>query len=227
MAKSAEARKRNNQRKRMFYHRNKLQERAKLQSGVALKETQKEIKKIERAIKSSYFDRDKGKYTEGYNKLELKLQHTKEYQQTISARIKPNKQQDNERITNMQKNYFRSAARTEAQKQAGESLTQQQRLSRAEQSFFMAATRVLWQGGSPNMRYENIVAGLNSYGARLSSGRIVENLQDAVQFIKETYGDAYPTMDKVKEGYFDYDESEPIAKSSRPLSAKRLRGLSK
>lgn len=227
MAKSAESQKRYNQRRRLKYRENKLQELAKNQSGSALKETRKEIKRLQRAIKSSYYDRNKGKYKRSYNQLESKLQISTKYQQKLTNRIKPNKQQDNERITNIQKNYFRSAARTEAQKQAGEPLTQQQRLSRAEQEFFMKATRVLWQGGDTHMRYENIVAGLNSYGARLSNGRIVENLQDAVQYIKEIYGDAYPTMDKVKEGYFDYDESEVIEDSPRPLSAKRLRGLSK
>ena len=220
-----ESRKRDNQRKRLRTLDRRLERLAQQQTGEALRQTRREQAKVQRAIKSSYYDRDKGKYNVAYEKLEARTRQPREYSQKIAQRNKPKKRPDNERITKMQVNYFRSANRTEAQKQAGEPLTQQQRLARAEQSFFLAATRVLWQGGSPNFRYENIVEGLQSYGVRLQSGRSIENLQDAVQFVKEQYGDRYPTMQMVEEGYFDIDETETIEDSPRALSRKRLRSL--
>lgn len=227
MAKSEEARKRGNQRRRLKYADNNLEKLAKQQTGEALKQTRREQRRIKRAIKASYYDRDKGKYNTAYEKIEAKLNTSREYLQKQALRNKPKKEIENKRLSEMQKNYFRSAHRTEAQKQANAPLTNQQRLAKAEQIFFFSATRVLWQGGSPEMRYENVVEGLKSYGARLSSGRMVENLQDAVQFVKEQYGDKYPTMDKVKEGYYDFDESETIEDSPRAISRKKLRSLSK
>lgn len=226
MAKSDESRKRYNQRRRAIYQKQKLQKQAQQQSGEALSRTKREIAKVERIIKASYFDRDKGKYKTSYNKLETRIKTVKEFSQKQASIIKPRKQIDNERITRMQINYFRSANRTEAQVQMNAQPTNQQRLARHEQTFFFAATRVLWQGGSPQMRYENIVEGLQSYGVRLQNGRQIENLQDAVQFVKEQYGNKYPTMEMVREGYFDGNEEETKDPSPRPLSRQRLRSFS-
>lgn len=137
---------------------------------------------------------------------------------------------ENKRRTAMQENYFRMASRTEEQKANNQPLTNEQKLSRAEQSFFYAATRHLWQGGSAAMINENIVAGMEYNNLRLKNGQLVTNLQMAVQWVKEAYGDEYPTMDKVKQGKYDTKKSlefmgeiEERNPSPLPISKKQLR----
>ena len=78
------------------------------------------------------------------------------------------------------------------------------------------------------MRNENIVAGLQ--GVRLQSGRPIQNLQDAVEYIKERYGEEYPTMEKTMKGRYDTEadvdfqgEEERQDASPRPVSRKSLR----
>lgn len=111
---------------------------------------------------------------------------------------------DNSRKTKMQESYFKRANLAEGQI----TRTAEQKLIRQEQTFFYAKTRHLWEGGSPAMRNDNIVSGMQDYGLKLSNGQSIENLADAVQWVKENYSKDYPTLSKAIEGRYD-TENDP------------------
>lgn len=227
-AKRKESQQRYNARRRARYAATKLEKQAQLQTGKNREQTLKQLRSLKKAIDASYIDKKTKQYKQTITQLESKTKTGLAYSQKLAARTKQLSEAENKRRTAMQVSYFKQAAKTEAQREAGTSLTQQQKLARAEQSFFYSATRVLWQGGSPEYRNENIVAGLR--GVHLSSGKPITNLQDAVEYVKERYADTYPTMDMVRKGRFDTDtdldflgEVEEIETSPRPISRKSLR----
>lgn len=215
-----------NERRRARRAAERLEKQAKLQSGSVRKETLKQASKLREAINNSYVNKKTRAYKNAIGQLDNLTKSGREFSRKVAQQIKSFTYEENQRRTKMQINYFRSAARTKAQIENDEDLTPQQKLARAEQSFFYSSTRVFWGAGSANLRNENILEAFEN--ARLESGRRVENLQDAVQFIKEQYPDEYPTMERALRGEYDTEdkmfqgEQEEESTSPPPISRSQL-----
>lgn len=225
-----DADRRYNERRKAKRAQERLEKQAKLQSGEALKETRKQINQLKKSIKGSYFDKEKKGYKQSLSEFRLEVKGGIEKSLKQSQAIKEKSFQQNQRLTRMQENYFNSATRTPEQREANVPRTSQQKLARNEANFFYSKTQVLWERGSVEMRNENIVAALQ--GQRLQSGAKVQNLQDAVQYIKEMFSQEYPTMESVNKTSFDTledttfnQESEDESISPPPISYAEFRAL--
>lgn len=208
-----------NERRRLKRAEAKLQKAIKTQSGAERTATQKQIDILQRNIRESYQD----KQTKTYKKNATQLRQ-------ISENLREKSFSENERLTRMQKNYFNSASLTEEQRESRIPRTSEQQLAREEANFFYRKTQVLWERGSVERRDENIVAALN--GQVLESGAKVQNLQDAVQFIKEKFAEEYPTLKDAKSKVSDtlkdkefQGESEEESTSPPPISRAEFRML--
>lgn len=155
---------------------------------------------------------------------------SKKQQKQIKKSYKRDSLEENRRKTKAQEAYFRIASKTTSQHDANIPKNAKQRLARAQQSFFYAATRVFWRSGSIEQRNENIVAALQ--GVILKSGRPIQNLQDAVEYVREQYAGSYPTMQMVIEGKVDTEgnltflqEIEERDPSPKPISRKQIRSV--
>lgn len=225
-----EADRRYNERRRIKRAAERLAKQAKLQTGKIKQETLKHVNNLKQAVKDSYYNRQSKQYQQTITQLQTRTRSGREYERKIAEQTRERSFAENQRITKMQENYFRSASKTMAEKMDETGPTAQQRLVRMEQSFFYSKTRVLWLGGSESMRNENIVAGLR--GIRLASGRTIQNLQDAVEWVKEQFPDEYPTLERVMKGVYDtdndtffQDEEEAEDASPSPISRAEFRAL--
>lgn len=203
---NAPGNKRYNERRRAKRAAERLERAAKEQRGEARKESLAQARKLRQAVSESYQDKKTRTYKQSISQLESVTRSGRDYSYRVAQQQRSLSYEENLRRTQMLENYFRSASQTEAQRQAGVPRTDAQRLARAQSAFFYSKTRVLWQAGSPGMRNQNIVAGME--GIKLESGRPVQNLQDAFDFIAQEYADEFPTMEKLKKGLINtFDES--------------------
>lgn len=203
-----------NARRRALRASNNLRKLAENQKGKARQNTLNRIAEINDKITHSFYDRKTKSYSISYDDFNNSINETKGIVQELRFQTRKLNFRENARLTKMQKSYFKMGSLTEEQRANKEERTDEQLLARAEADFFYAATRVLWQGGSPELRDENIIAGLK--GQRLENGQYVTNLQTAVQFIKEQYGDAYPTIDSIKKSGINTDSDEQFAGEAEP-----------
>lgn len=208
-----------NERRRLKRAEARLQKAIKTQSGAERNATQKQIDILQRNIRESYQD----KKTKTYKKTAVQLRQ-------VSENLREKSFAENERLTKMQENYFKSASLTPDQREANVSRTAQQRLARKEADFFYSKTQVLWERGDVERRNENIVAALE--GKVLQSGAKVQNLSDAVQWVKEQFPEEYPTLKDAKSTVKDtlndmefQGESEEESTSPPPISRSQFRML--
>lgn len=226
-----EADERYNARRRAKRALARLEKQVQKQIGNAKKETIRYINQLRNAIKDSYIDKKSKQYKQTVTQFESKTLSGRQFERKIAEQNKRLSAAENRRRNEMVKSYFRSAAKTETQLRGDIGLTPEQKLIRATQAQFYKDTRVLWQGGSPELRNENIIAGLQQYGATLPNGKPVENLQDALDLMMQMNPDKYPTMDKILKGEWDTeeddfaDEVEEEAPSPPPVSRKAFRNM--
>lgn len=195
-----------NERRRARRAAERLEKQAKFQSGSALKETRKEISTLKKAIRDSLWDKQSKSYKNALGQLDLRTRVAREISNTIKELQQDSTFKENARINKMVESYFRSASLTKEQRESGIDYTPAQKLARAEQAFVYQKTRELWLDGSEAMRNANIIAGMQ--GIRLSNGRMVQNMQDVMSWLKEVYPDEYPTMERVTRGEFDTETDE-------------------
>lgn len=230
-ARNKESDERYNARRRAKRALTRLEKQVANQFGKAKQETTRYINQLRKAIKDSYIDKKSGQYKQTVEQFENKTLNGRQFEKKIAEQNRRLSEAENKRRTEMVKNYFRSAALTEGQRLADSGRTPEQQLARTIQTQFYKDTRVLWQGGSPELRNENIVAGLQQYGATLSNGKKVENLQDALDLMMQMNPDNYPTMDKILKGEWDTEEDdfsgevEEEAPSPPPVSRKAFRNM--
>lgn len=198
-----------NARRRAKRAEKKLERLAQQQTGKARKATLQKIADLQKKINESYFNFESKLYpstiesiNEAASVAQQEVYILQEQQRSLTA-------DEIRRINKMQMDYFKKGSLTEEQKEAGEERTPEQKLIRAEVDFFYKATRVFWDGGSTAMRNENILNALKD--AKLENGKRVETLKDAFDFVKERYGDEFPSMDKVLKGKYDTDKDKEFS----------------
>lgn len=218
------SRQRDKERKALKRAYAKAQSLASQASGETRKQLLQEAAKYERQIQASYYNKQTKSYTVNEKQFAAQVQQAKTEVAQRKARARSNTIAENARFTQMRKNEFAKAKLTDAQKAVKDAggkpeLTKEQRLARAESDFFYQATRELWLGGNVEQRNENIVAAMK--GLRLESGKPVENLEDAFQYVKEHAKGKVPTEENIDE--FDFDEQESEGDSPPPISLKQWR----
>lgn len=230
-ARNKQSDERYNARRRAKRALTRLEKQVANQFGKAKQETIRYINQLSKAIKDSYIDKKSKQYKETVTQFENKTLSGRQFAKKVAEQNKRLTAAENKRRTEMVKNYFKSAALTEGQRLEDSGRTPEQKLARAIQTQFYKDTRVLWQGGSPELRNENIIAGLQHYNAKLSNGKTVENLQDALDLMKELNPDNYPTMETILKGEWDTEDDEfandieEEAPSPPPVSRKAFRNM--
>lgn len=111
----------------------------------------------------------------------------------------------NGRINDLVIDFFRSDRLTASQKANGEKRTPKQQYARDIQAHFYEFTKPLWIRGDKAMRNENILAALST--AKLQSGKYVENMQDAILWVKENDGGTFPKIRNADNGQIDTTDS--------------------
>lgn len=185
-----------NERRRIRRAAKRLAKQAKLQTGKIREETLKHVNNLKQAVKDSYYNRKTKQYKQTITQLNTRTQSGREYVRKIAEQTRELSIQENARINKMITKYFEQGSKTESQKASNEPRTQRQKFIRSQANFFYGATKQLWFGGSVEMRDENILYGMRNF--RLESGKRVQNLQDAMQWVKEQFPDNFPT---------DYDDN--------------------
>ncbi len=180
-----------NERRRAIRAAERLEKKAQLQSGKIKQETLKHVKSLKQAVKDSYFNRKTKQYNQTITQLELQVKSGREYAAKIAEQTRELSARENVRINRMVSNYFSQAVKSEAQRAGVEPVNPRQRLIQSQKNFFYGATKQLWFGGSAEMRNENILYGMRNF--TLESGKRVQNLQDAIMWVKEHYPDRFPT----------------------------------
>lgn len=170
------------------------------------------------------------KSTKDFTQRQTKKQARKQINRTNkrSSEIKRSTQEDNDRINKMVKSYFEQGNKTTSQKANKEPRTSRQKLIRSQANFFYGATKNLWFAGSETLRDENILYGMRNF--KLESGKRVENLQDAIQWVMEQFPGKFPTdsngnvfvSDTFEDAVFG-EESEPEDDSPPTISLQAFR----
>ena len=133
----------------------------------------KEINRLQNLVDKSYYSRDTKKYN--YNFANINKQVAKITPNINKLIHSNNTYAENNRITKMQQNYFRTSGA----------------MHKWEGARFYRYTQSIWEGQSPDQRDNIIVDYLSNHEAKLNNGMIVSNLADAFQFIKEKYSEEW------------------------------------
>lgn len=197
----------------------RLEKQVEKQRGDVRAETNKEIRTLRKAIENSFYNRDTKSYTLATDKLTNIATTSRERVEKFERYLHVDSAAVNRRKTMQMEAYFRRSAYTEAQREGNLPKTPEQRLIRAEQNFFYRKTQTIWQGNvtDMNLRNEYIINTLKESGITLKTGRLVQNLTDAVDYVKEMFPSEYPTMDKIKENPNygdDFDNGEESIETS-------------
>lgn len=191
-----------NERRRARRALEKMREKASSQRGSALEQTQRNIQALSAQIENSLYDRKTKSYKQSLEQLRTVSSAAREEVARLSEISRDRSLAENNRINNMVIDFFRSDKITQSQKEAGQGKTVEQQYARDVQSFFYTATHSLWANGSKSMINENILAALEN--VRLQSGKRVQNLQDALEWVKEVYGEeTWPKRRSVENGEVD------------------------
>lgn len=196
----------------------RLEKQVEQQKGGTKAETKQQIRELRETINNSFYNRETKSYMISTDKLSNIATSSRERVEQFERYLHTDSDLVNQRKTRQMEAYFRSASLSEAQRQSGERKTPEQRLARAQQEFFYRMTQTIWQGNTtPDDRNNYIVDVLRNSNVRLESGRKVQNLTDAVQYIQETFPN-FPTMNDVLanpnlgetfEDSFEYTEVSP------------------
>ena len=191
-----------NERRRARRALEKMREKTSLQRGSALEQTQRNIQALSAQIENSLYDRKTKSYKQSLEQLRTVSSAAREEVARLSEMTRERSLSENIRINDMVMDYFRSASYTSSQKEAGTAKSIEQQYARDVSEHFYSTTAPLWRGGDKGMINENILAALEN--VTLSSGRRVQNLQDAMEWVRETYGEAsWPRRRSVENGEVD------------------------
>lgn len=191
-----------NERRRARRALEKMREKASLQRGSALEQTQRNIQVLSAQIENSLYDRKTKRYKQSLEQLRTVSSAAREEVLRLSEMTRERSLSENIRINDMVMDYFRSDKITQSQREAGQGRTIEQQYARDVQSYFYNATKPLWVAGSKGMINQNILAALEN--VTLSSGKRVQNLQDAMEWVRETFGEEnWPKRRSVENGEVD------------------------
>lgn len=182
-----------NERRRARRAAARLEKQAQLQSGKAREETIKHMNSLKKAVRESYIDKKTKQYRQTITQLEARTRSGREYARQIASQTRDLTAKENARMNKMVRSYFEQANKTESQKVANEPRNSRQKAVLSQKNFFYGATKQLWFAGSVEMRDENILYGMRNF--TLESGKRVQNMQDAMQWVKEQYTTQFPTDD--------------------------------